>query len=117
MGNRAFSECGIFSIHACSNIATTLTGSRCGISPVSMLLGIGQYLSAVSNVPISLRLWYTWPRMAVRFRPSACKPMPIRQDNLCDDEQTGNHGLDVLPDRRADPTADCNLFSARSCEG
>lgn len=44
-------------------------------------------------------------------------PIPIRRSNLCDDGQTGNHGLDVLPDRRADPTAGCNLFSARSCEG
>lgn len=41
----------IFSILAYSGIATSLTGSRSGIPswPVSMLLGIGQYLSAVSK--------------------------------------------------------------------
>lgn len=41
----------IFSILTYSGIPTSLTGSRSGIPswPVSTLLGIGQYLSAVSK--------------------------------------------------------------------
>lgn len=70
MDNRAFSavHLRVFSIPAYSDIATSLTRSRCGY-PVNMLLGIGPYLLAIPRAPISLELWHTWPipRMAVRF--------------------------------------------------